>query len=374
MNILKKLMIAIITSFMMISGILMPIQAKGTGVRGTPVQSENEGEGIPDYTDGYEMHGFSDDNAEEIDSMFSDDIWAKFNEDMDDLLGFEPVSDADAAALFSGIEQFRVSGGVSEYLKNGNLSAGASIGLTENSLDKVHILGEDTNASDWIYVVDKDATCIVVLDEDGQGIPDAQVTISYTDDKNHRVTRSVFTSSGNKRGIAAFSELPDTFNCILDIQADGYHAISVLDKTLTAGDTFPFVLSDAADNELYLRGADLEGKDLAFEETDLYLMNMDTEDENLRIIVSKTGNVSLPSSVDLYSETRGKVILTLNQSSGYEYDSQSRVYTAKKRWIEQNKGLFEDGDIVSVRLPGNLNTLRSKMPARHRVSAKPRCR
>lgn len=350
MKLLRKMMISIVASVLMFTGVCSSVEAKAiNGHGGSPVRYEGETDGLPDYTEGYEMHGFSDEDAEEIDSMFSDEVWAKFNEDMDDLLGFEPVSDHEVAAVFGKVEKFRASGGVGAYLENNNLLMGAEIGLTANRLDKVKVLGVEENASSWIYVVDKDATCVVVQDEDGMGIPYAQVTISYVNDKDERVTQSIITSDGQRPGIATFAGLPEEFNCILDIQADGYHAISVLDKFLTGGDTFIFSLTEATDDELYIRGIDLEGKDLLSEETDLSLVDMDTEDLSLKVLVSRIGDETLPDSIELYSDTRGKTILKVDGSSGYEYDSQTRVYTADKRWAEQNAGLLADGDVVSVR-------------------------
>ena len=350
MTLFRKIMISTIAAVLMFTGVCSSVEAKAINGQGSStIRFEGETEGLPDYTEGYEMHGFSDEDAEEIDSLFSDEVWAKFSDDMDDLLGFEPVSNKDVAAVFSKVEQFRASGGVGAYLENNNLLMGAEVGLTTNRTDKVKVLGADENASDWIYVVDKDATCVVVQDEDGEGIPYAQVTISYVDDNGERITQSIITTDGQVSGIATFAGLPEYFNCILDIQADGYHAISVLDKTLEGGENYIFSLTEASDNELYIRGIDLEGKDLISEETDLSLVDMDTEDLSLKVLVSKIGEVSLPDSIELYSETRGKTILTMDRSSGYEYDTQTRVYTADKRWVEQNAGLLADGDIVDVR-------------------------
>ncbi|MBR3351137.1 MAG: hypothetical protein IKG35_03360, partial [Erysipelotrichaceae bacterium] len=94
MKLLRKMMISIVASVLMFTGVCSSVEAKAiNGHGGSPVRYEGETDGLPDYTEGYEMHGFSDEDAEEIDSMFSDEVWAKFNEDMDDLLGFEPVSD-----------------------------------------------------------------------------------------------------------------------------------------------------------------------------------------------------------------------------------------------------------------------------------------
>ena len=348
MKAFRRLLITVISSLMIFSGVCGSVSAeeiKGMG----RIRMETTGEGLPDYTEGYEMHGFSDEDAEVITSMFSDEAWAKFSDDMDDVLGFEPVSDSVTATLLGNIEGFVKGNGISSYLQNGNLLQGSKIGLTANRTDKVEVLGTDSNSSDWIYVVDKDATCIIVQDEEGNGIPGALVTISYLNDGGERETKSVVTTDGMKKGIAAFSGVPEIYNCVLDIQAEGYRAMSVLDKTLTAGDNFYFQLKEARENDLYIRGADLSGKDLATEETDLILVDMDTEDMTVKIIVSKTGDRSLPDSVELYSETRGKTVLTISQSSGYDYDSDTRVYYATKRWVEQSADLWAEGDVMSVK-------------------------
>ena len=289
MKAFRRLLITVISSLMIFSGVCGSVSAEEIKEMGR-IRMETTGEGLPDYTEGYEMHGFSDEDAEVITSMFSDEAWAKFSDDMDDVLGFEPVSDSVTATLLGNIEGFVKGNGISSYLQNGNLLQGSKIGLTANRTDKVEVLGTDSNSSDWIYVVDKDATCIIVQDEEGKGIPSALVTISYLNDSGERETKSVVTTDGMKQGIAAFSGVPEIYNCVLDIQAEGYRAMSVLDKTLTAGDNFYFQLKEARENDLYIRGADLSGKDLATEETDLILVDMDTEDMTVKIIVSKTGD------------------------------------------------------------------------------------
>ena len=288
--------------------------------------------------------------ANEMDSMFSDEAWARFADDMDRMLDFAPVEDKEAAPVLKSADRFVEDGGLQAYLKGGNLLMGSEVGLQANKEEKVKILGADTNAGAWVFVVDKDALCFWVKDTDGQGIEGALVTISYLDDAGKRQTRSTVTTGGNTPGIAVFDNAPESVFGILDIQAEGYRAVSVLDKQMEAGETYTYVLEDSKANDLYLRGVDLSGKDLMNEETTLSLMDHDTDNLSLKVLVTKSGSASFPSSVEIQSANRGKTILTISSTSGYAYDANTRVYTAEKRWAEQSAGLLQNGDEVAVKV------------------------
>ena len=292
-----------------------------------------------------------------IDSMFSDEAWDRFEEDVDRILDFAPVEDAEVAPVLGRVETFLSSGAYSAYLQSGNLLMGSEIGLTSNKEDKVKILGVDANASAWVFVVDKDAMCYFVKDKDGMGIPNALVTISYLDESGERVTKSVPATEGHTPGIAVFDEIPEHFFGIVDIQAEGYRAVSVLDKEMEAGETYTYVLEESRENDLYVRGVDLSGKDMVNEETRLQLVDMDTEELSLKVIVTKTGSASFPDSIEVFSENREKTVLTVSQTSGYAYDSSTKVYVAEKRWVEQSAGLLQEDDRVSIKLGGETCTL-----------------
>ena len=289
-------------------------------------------------------------SANEMDSMFSDAAWDRFFDDMDRTLDFEPVEDKEAAPVLKSADHFVEDGGLQAYLKGGNLLMGSQVGLQANKEEKVKVLGADNNAGAWVFVVDKDALCFWVKDTDGQGIAGALVTISYLDDAGKRQTRSTVTTGGNTPGIAVFDDAPESVFGILDIQAAGYRAVSVLDKLMEAGEQYTYLLEDSKDNDLYLRGVDLSGKDLMNEETPLSLMDHDTENLSLKVLVTKSGSASFPSSVEIQSANRGKTILTISSTSAYAYDSNTRVYTAEKRWAEQSAGLLQDGDEVAVKV------------------------
>ena len=291
--------------------------------------------------------------ANEITSMFSDEAWDRFSDDLDRVLDFEPVEDSEVAPVLGRVESFLRDGGLASYLRSGSLLTGSEIGLGNNREEKVRILGADTNASAWVFVVDKDAVCFFVKDRDGEGIPNALVTVSYLGDSGKRITKSVVATAGHTPGIAVFDEIPDTFFGLVDIQAEGYRAVSVLDKYMKAGEHYTYELDAAKENDLYLRGVDLSGKDMVNEETDLSLVSSDTEDLALKVIVSRTGSAAFPDSIDVYSSNRDKTVLTVSGTSGYAYDSNTRVYTAERRWAEKSAGLLRDGDQVSVRVGGS---------------------
>lgn len=277
-------------------------------------------------------------SAPVVSTLLTDEAWSRFSSDLDKILNFTPVEDEVVAAALNRSHTL--------------MSDGSGAGLSANRTDKVRILGDSLSTSGWVYVVDKDAMCFILQDENGKGISGALVTISYLNDKGERITRSVMGTEGNTPGIAVFDEIPDYFTGIVDIQAEGYRAMSILDKTMGAGEHYTMVLSRSLPNELYIRGADLSGKDLVNEETNLFLVKTDTEDLVMKIIITKTGSETLPDSIELVSETRGKTILTLSDSSSYTYDQNTKVYIASKRWAEQSAGLFAEDDIVSVKFGG----------------------
>ena len=288
------------------------------------------------------------DKAEVVSSMIDDEAMDEFSRAIDLAAGFEPVSSEDASLVLGKVETFLTSGGLSSYLENGNLLMGSDIGLTRNKTEKVQVLGADTNASSWVFVVDKDAMSWWVKDEDGMGIPNAFVTISWLDESGRRFTKSTPTTAGNTPGIAVFDDIPDAFYGIIDIQAEGYRAVSILDREMGKGYHEEIVLEESPENDLYIRGVDLSGKDMVNEETKLNLMNMDTGDLTLKVLVTKTGSAQFPDTIEIKSDNRGKTVLEISQTSSYDFDSNTKVYTATKRWVEQSAGLLKDADLLSI--------------------------
>ncbi|MBO4831584.1 MAG: S-layer homology domain-containing protein [Oscillospiraceae bacterium] len=355
-NAFKKT-VSVLMAVLMLAGLLGPLAsaAEATGfeqIDSPMIYNTTDSSKLPSYpADIEDVYGQVDAaDANEIDSMFSEEAMEEFSEQLDRILDFEPVDDADVAPVLGGVENFISSGALNSYLESGNLLMGSGIGLKNNRNDKVKVFGADTNANAWVFVVDKDATCFFVKDSDGMGIPKALVTISYLDDSGRRVTDSVVATDGNTPGIAAFSDIPDTFFGILDVQAEGYRAVSVLDKYMEAGERYDIVLEEAKENELYIRGVDLSGKDLVNEDTKLSLLNRDTGDLSLKVIVTRTGTAEFPESIDIYSENRGLTVLNISKTAAYDYASDTRVYVADRRWAEKSADLFHEDDQVSIKL------------------------
>ena len=330
----------------------------------------NDSSSYPDYTSSAPFTGLENyygtvdtQGANEITSMFSDDAWDYFRSSVDEILDFQPVADSTVTSVLTKVDNFILAGGLAcssqgpVLMSDPQLSSlGNQIGFTSNKTDKVKVLGVNSNAESWIFVVDEDALCFYIVDEDGLGISNALVTISYNDGTS-QITKSSITTDGNVPGIAVFDDIPSSFCGILDIQAEGYHAISILDKDMEAGSQTTFVLTTAKENELYIRGVDLSGKDMVNEETKIFLMPEGSEELSLHILLSRTGDLSFPDYVEIYSDTREKTILKINKTSGYSLDSNTIVYTATKMWVDQNAGLLADGDIISVKYDSNSQTL-----------------
>ena len=287
--------------------------------------------------------------AEVVESLISDEALDDFSAAIERAAAFEPVDDEDTAKVLGRVNGFITSGKLEQYLSSGNLLLGADLGLVRNKLEKVRVLGEGSNASGWVFVVDKDAMSWWVTDKDGMGIPNALVTISYMDN-GKRVTQSTPASAGHTPGIAAFDNIPDSFYGIIDIQAEGYRAVTILDREMGKGFHETIQLEEAEPNEVYIRGVDLSGKDLVNEETKLSLCDMDTGDLTLKVLVTATGNAEFPSSIEINADNRGKTVLEISQTSSYDLDPNTRVYSATKRWVEQSAGLFKSDDRVSIDL------------------------
>ena len=323
------------------------------------IYNDSDSSGLPSYgQDNPDAHGIVDTSeATEITSLISPDAWERAIKDMDMVLNFQPVENEAVSAVLGKVDNFVNSGALTSYLENGNLLLGSEIGLTANRNDKVKVLGTEANASSWVYVVDKDAMCIVVKNADGEGIESPLVTISYLNSKGERITQSVVGTAAPVAGIVAFDGLPESFYGVLDIEAAGYHAVSILDKHMEAGKHYTFTLDKAKENEIYIRGVDLSGKDLVNEETKILLQEDGTDELNLKVMVSKTGNASFPGSIEVYSENRSKTILTISQQESYSYGSNTIVYSASRKWIETSSNLLAVDDIIAIRYNDQIKRL-----------------
>ena len=304
------------------------------------------------------VQGFTDvygqietDNAEKMDSMFSDKAKEEFSSLIDAAYDAEPAEDQEISQVLGNVESFREGGGLQSYLDGGSLLQGSEIGLSANRDDKVKVLGmESNNAGAWVFVVDKDAMSWFVKGKDGMGIPNALVTISYKDESGKRINRSTVATAGNTPGIAVFDNIPKNINGIVDVQAEGYRATTILDKQMGAGTHSTVQLEESKPNEVYVRGVDLAGKDMVNEDTKLSLVNVNTDILALKVLVTKTGSAKLPSSIEICSDNREKTLLTMSDADEYLLDSNTVVYTAYERWVEQRSDLLADNDRLSINM------------------------
>ncbi len=313
------------------------------------IENTTDSSNYPKRAELTDVYGIiENDKAETVESLISDEALGSFASSIDLIDSFQPVSNQDATLVLGKVENFMTGGGLGAYLKSSDPQLGAEIGLTANRTEKVRILGEGTNASGWVFVVDKDAICWMIKDTDGAGISGALVTISYQNEQGQRVTKSTTTTAGNTPGIAVFDDLPESCFGLVDIQAEGYRSVSILDKEMIKGDHYTIVMEDTKANDLYIRGVDLAGKDMVNEETLLSLMNMDTGDLTLKVLVTKSGSAQFPDKITINADNRGAAVLELTQTGSVDFDSNTKVYSATKRWVEQSAGLFKEADIISL--------------------------
>ena len=70
---------------------------------------------------------------------------------------------------------------------------------------------------------------------------------------------------------------------------------------------------------------DLSGKDLVNEDTKLSLLDRNTGDLSLKVIVTRTGTAEFPESIDIYSENRELTVLNISKTAAYDYASDTQL-------------------------------------------------
>ena len=108
----------------------------------------------------------------------------------------------------------------------------------ENALSKVQILDSYSNdSSARVLVVDDDAVVVLVEDENGQGIPDAVVTIKYVNESGNRESQSVITDGeAGTEGVAVFADMQGSRYGAVDVQHENYESQTVMDVNLSGGE------------------------------------------------------------------------------------------------------------------------------------------
>ena len=285
----------------------------------------------------------------------------RLEKDIDSILNYQPVQTDTVSAMIHAVDDYLQSGGysgspegVGEILGLGNaLSAKANlIGLTETRDDLIEVIETDDNATGYIFVIDRDSLAFAVQDKNGNGIGNALVTISYKDVNGTTVTRSQYTTSDKSKGLCAFDKMKDVTYVVIDVQADGYRAQTVLDKRINAGDILYYQLESSHENDVYLRCADLGGKDILFEDTLLSLVDSGSSPLKMRIIVTATGSSTLPDSVSLKEGNTKRSISRFSHATSVTPGAGiSRMYESTQDWMKKG-GILKPDDLLSFEVSG----------------------
>ena len=299
----------------------------------------------------------ANDDAIELESIVDTLEEEKLIKNLNRLIARTQIENDTLTSLLSAADNFRINGGLKDSdelvdtLKNDNsLSQYASkLNLIESAEDAISIsnLNSSTKASSYIYVVDKDAVCFVVSDENDEGIENALVTISYLNDNGERITKAARTSGGNVKGVAAFDEIDGSYFATVDIEAEGYYSKTIFSCMITGGEKTTLSLEKNSDDKFYVRGADLDGKDLINSDTGIYLLDEGTENVDVSILITSKINQA-PTSVTLKSSNRKTEIAVFSNPIYYSTSDNGEttyLYTLNEDWIKKNNLLKENDEL-----------------------------
>ena len=357
MKYFKQTIILILTLAIFI-GYIPPVQAETVN---DPPEEEETTEFVPkpllgelkDYTEGYIQEEDLDLNYS---MLLSVDMRNRMEQDILSVLNYEPSTDESVNSFIATINEYVEAGGLDcsyDQLQNNSLLAekARKLGLEPTRTDLVEIIDTESNSSGYIFVVNKDAVAIYVQDEEGNGIANAMVTISWTEPGGQVHTKGQFTTGDPLPGAVAFDGLEFVDYINIDIQYAGYQAKTIIDKRVTLGGVLYYQLEKAEENSVYVRGVDIDGKDLVNEDTLLALVDQGTEPLSIRLILSATGNATLPSSVTLGDIETKRSIATRSDPSSYAFDANSKIYTFKGDFIKKGN-ILKEGDRLEFRFDG----------------------
>ena len=279
----------------------------------------------------------------------------KMAEDIQEVLNYQPVSFDIVGAFMTNVDAYVGAGGLSlsgnevgQLLSEGSaLSERANlIGLTETRDDLVEIIDTGSNATGYIYVVDRDSLAFRVEDTQGEGVANALVTVNYTDGSGQRVTRAQYTTSGNLPGVCAFDKMKDVTYVTIDVEAEGFRGQMTIDKRISCGDIQYWQLEAGLEDDEYVRCVDLGGKDIFLEDTSIYLVDSGSRPLPMRVVITSTGTKTLPESITLKDLNSGREIATFTDYTSVETGSRvSRMFTLSGDWIKKGDLLRADDNL-----------------------------
>lgn len=229
------------------------------------------------------------------------------------------------------------------FLKEADLRASgrADAVFEENKLDYVKFVNNTNDASAEIAVVDDTAIAFTVKDENDNKIKGAVVTLKYKDADGKDQERSSTTTD---LGVVVFDNLSGTRFGAVDVQHSGHHSMTSFDVELSGGTLHDKVLVANKDNELYVRGADLDGQDMLDFSESLALVDQD-DSLTYTVLVSKTGSKALPDSIELRAKNAGddRSVAKFTKADSVYNDDNTCAYSCTDSWVKKD-GILKAGD------------------------------
>ncbi|MBQ4252553.1 MAG: hypothetical protein II704_05855 [Erysipelotrichaceae bacterium] len=312
-----------------------------------------------DYSDGLVV---DEDTQIRPSGLLNSILREKMEQEIDELLNFKSREQDSINSLIYAIDDFLWSGGYSvKYDTVGSLLQGSGelaakagkLGLQETRKDLIEVIDTGSNATGYIFVIDRSSVGIRVANSKDEGIAGALVTISYTDGNGNTVTRSEYTTGDELPGLCAFDNMTEVSYIMIDVQAEHYRAQTILDKKITAGDILHFQLEDSPENDVYLRCVDMGGKDMLTEDTNMFLVEKGSKPLEMRVIVTATGNRTLPDKITMKEYNTQRSLSIFNRHSEVSPGGAlSRMFNLSQDWMKKGGPLKED-DVLCFDVGGN---------------------
>ena len=274
--------------------------------------------------------------------------------------------------------------------------------LVPNDWSKVEFLSpavsartNSVSAEGTVLVVDDSCMVVQVLDESGNQLSGATVTVQRDNGSiSTNITGEGSQGISGAAGIAVIQNLQNVSYCKMDVQATGYQTQTYPEIQLETKSMMTIQLKPISNAEpYYIRSADLSGADIIRGDVSLDLVPKaeDSADSKLTILLSRNPNVtSWPTGTDaLTLAAKGdkkesgsplgddelRVVSSVGNglTESAEPDENTRLYTQTAKWNQRGIGLLRGGDELSLRFAG-LTVPLSRVSVRNAIVSRPTAR
>ena len=296
------------------------------------------------------------------------------------------VDPEDLAALVQAADATHAALNAPLLLSEESADAAAVLPVTENDWSAVEIVESSADmvssraagVSAVLYMIDTTHTLIRVVNENGEPLNGATVTIQMKDENGNLIgspvtkrTESRTDSEGHEiegtGGTAVFETQEGNCYGVLDIQCADYCSITLLDADLSGGKMQTLQMEPIGGKTYYLRCVDLAGADILHNKTSLDLVNV-SKDMTFTVMLCRA-NASLDWPGDgqntpvltLTAENKGVTRTVTSAPGGLTRsagpDALTAIYSQTTRWGQAGSGLLNPGDTTQVALSdGSIGT------------------